>query len=177
MRALSHSEGGFPRHEAGSLGADRGSLICRPAVGLAAFVLAANFDFQSPRPLPRRPRIDDAGRSVWMEESRVRLIGIDVGHEQGIRSPVQAVELVRGRAEGRDVTLEFDRQRKDLQGHVLAYVYCDGTLLNEELIRAGLARPDTGADVDRSMATRFRRAEEEARDASRGIWHDFPPSR
>ena len=126
------------------------------------------FDFQARGPY-HVTQVDDAGTLHVDGRVPLRLIGIDMALDKGPLAG-QAVELVRGRAEGRDVTLEFDRQRKDLQGHVLAYVYSDGTLLNEELIRAGLARPDTGADVDRSMATRFRRAEEEARDASRGIW-------
>jgi endonuclease YncB( thermonuclease family) len=127
-----------------------------------------DFDFQMSGPY-RVVQVDDAGTLYLGGEIPLRLIGIDVALDKGPLAR-QAVEFVRARVEGRDVTLEFDRQRKDLQGHVLAYVYSDGTLLNEELIRAGLALPDMGADVDRSMATRFRRAEEEARDTSRGIW-------
>jgi endonuclease YncB( thermonuclease family) len=127
-----------------------------------------NFDFQARGPY-RVVQVDEAGTLYLGGEIPLRLIGIDLAFD---KAPVakQAVEFVRARVEGRDVTLEFDRQRKDLQGHVLAYVYADGTLLNEELIRVGLARRDMGADVDRSMATRFRRAEEEARDTSRGVW-------
>ncbi len=128
---------------------------------------AREFDFQARGPY-HVVQVDDAGTLHLDGEIPLRLIGIDIALDKG---PVarQAVKFVRGRVEGRDVTLEFDRQRKDLQGHVLAYVYSDGTLLNEELIRAGLARPKTGGDIDRSMATRFRRAEAEARDMSRGI--------
>jgi micrococcal nuclease len=128
---------------------------------------AREFDFQARGPY-HVVHVDDAGTLHLDGEIPLRLIGIDIALDKG---PVarQAVKFVRSRIEGRDVTLEFDRQRKDLQGHVLAYVYSDGTLLNEELIRAGLARPETGADIDRSMATRFRRAEAEARDTSRGI--------
>jgi endonuclease YncB( thermonuclease family) len=129
---------------------------------------AREFDFQARGPY-HVVQVDEAGTLHLDGEIRLRLFGIDIALDKG---PVarQAVEFVRGRVAGRDVTLEFDRQRKDLQGHLLAYVYSDGTLLNEELIRAGLARPDTGADVDRSMATRFRHADDEARDTSRGIW-------
>jgi endonuclease YncB( thermonuclease family) len=127
------------------------------------------FDFQARGPY-HVVQVDDAGTLHLEGETQLRLFGIDVGFDN---EPLarQAVKFVRGRVEGRDVTLEFDRLRKDLQGHVLAYVYSDGTLLNEELIRAGLARPETDADIDHSMATRFRRAEAEAeaRDASRAI--------
>ncbi len=83
------------------------------------------------------------GRCIWTEKSRLRLIGIDIGLDKG---PVarQAVEFVRGRVEGREITLEFDRERKDRQGRLLAYVYSDGTLLNEDLIRSGLGPPRNG---------------------------------
>ena len=76
-------------------------------------------------------------------EIPLRLIGIDIGLDKG---PVarQAVEFVRGRVEGREITLEFDRERKDRQGRLLAYVYSDGTLLNEELIRCRTGPPGNG---------------------------------
>ena len=39
-------------------------------------------------------------------------------------------------------SLELDRRRLDSGGHFLAYVYVDGKLLNENLIRAGFAQAD-----------------------------------
>jgi endonuclease YncB( thermonuclease family) len=43
-------------------------------------------------------------------------------------------------------------------------------MLNEELIRAGLATAETQYDYSSSMKTRFRRAEDEAKSNRRGIW-------
>ena len=81
--------------------------------------------------------------------------------------PGRPSNLSAARVEGREITLEFDRERKDREGRLLAYVYSDGTLLNEDLIRFGLAHPETGADIDRSMATRFRHADDEAHPPTR----------
>ena len=129
---------------------------------------AREFDFQASGPY-HVVQVDEAGTLHLDGEIPLRLIGIDIALDKG---PVarQAVEFVRGRVEGREITLEFDRERKDREGRLLAYVYSDGTLLNEDLIRFGLARPETGADIDRSMATRFRHADDEARHTGRGIW-------
>ncbi len=129
---------------------------------------AHEFDFQARGPY-HVAQVDEAGTLHLDGEIPLRLIGIDIGLDKG---PVarQAVEFVRGRVEGREIALEFDRERKDREGRLLAYVYSDGTLLNEDLVRSGLARPETGADIDRSMATRFRHAGDEARHAGRGIW-------
>jgi endonuclease YncB( thermonuclease family) len=163
---LAPFRGRFPRQRSHWLLIVAGCLV---AVRLGGWLRSSSreFDFQASGPY-HVVQVDEAGTLHLDGEIPLRLIGIDIALDKG---PVvrQAVEFVRARVEGREITLEFDRQRKDLQGHVLAYVYSDGTLLNEELIRAGLARPETGADIDRSMATRFRRAEAEARDASRGI--------
>ena len=53
---------------------------------------------------------------------------------------------------------------------MLAYVYVEGKLLNEEIIRAGFSRAETHYKFDRAMALRFQQAEDEAREAGRGIW-------
>jgi endonuclease YncB( thermonuclease family) len=49
-------------------------------------------------------------------------------------------------------------------------VWVADRMLNEELIRAGLATAETGYRYSSSMKTRFRRTEEEAKAAERGIW-------
>ena len=71
---------------------------------------------------------------------------------------------------GGAVRLQFDRQRLDQDRRLLAYVLVEDRMLNEELIRAGLARAELGFHDSESMKTRFRRAEREAKAAGRGIW-------
>jgi len=67
-------------------------------------------------------------------------------------------------------TLDLDRRRLDSAGHFLAYVYVDGRLLNEELIRAGLAQADIYPGDNQTMHRNFVKAEKEAKRTGRGIW-------
>jgi endonuclease YncB( thermonuclease family) len=131
---------------------------------------APEFDFQSPGPY-RVERIEEDGSLVLDGGIPLRLIGIAFG-TSGQESPGAAVAFLRTRTVDRKLLLEFDRERRDRRGRILAYVTVDGLLLNEELIRAGLARIDVGVLLNTSMASRFRRAQEEAHLAERGIWHD-----
>ena len=66
--------------------------------------------------------------------------------------------------------LDLDRRRLDNAGHFLAYVYVDGRLLNEELIRAGLAQADLYPGDNQTMHRNFVKAEKEAKRTGRGIW-------
>jgi micrococcal nuclease len=108
-------------------------------------------------------RVEMNGRSI-----EVRLIGIDApegGQQYGTEARTRAMRICYGR----DLTLEFDTERTDRYGRTLAYVYCGKVLLNEEMVRAGLAiaiavKPNT------AHFERFKRAEAEARAARRGFW-------
>ena len=67
-------------------------------------------------------------------------------------------------------TLDLDRRRLDNAGHFLGYVYVDGRLLNEELIRAGLAQADLYPGDNQTMHRNFVKAEKEAKRIGRGMW-------
>ena len=78
---------------------------------------------------------------------------------------------------GRWVTLEFERERQDDYGRLLAYVFLeDGTLVNSELVRQGLAylcpkqRPLRYWD-------RLLEAQRQAMKEQRGLWSLPPPRR
>lgn len=98
----------------------------------------------------------------------VRLIGIDApewGQEFGTQAKSYALSFCYGRA----LTLEFDVKRKDRYGRLLAYVYCDGKMLNEEMVRAGLAlaveyKPNI------KHQDRLSRAQRRAESERRGFW-------
>ncbi|MCM0755576.1 thermonuclease family protein [Desulfovibrio aminophilus] len=98
----------------------------------------------------------------------VRLIGLDapeLAQEWG----EEARAFSEGFCSGAALSLSFDRELRDRYGRLLAYVRCDGRLLNEALLRAGLAvtlpvKPNV------SLARRFKRAEKEARAEKRGFW-------
>ncbi len=68
----------------------------------------------------------------------VRYIGIDTPEEDApfFREASRANEEIL--KEGR-ISLEYDRDRKDRYGRILAYVWVDTLLVNAELIKRGLA--------------------------------------
>jgi len=105
---------------------------------------------------------------------RVRYIGIDTPETVDPRKPVQCfgVEASRKNKElvdGKEVRLEKDITDKDKYGRSLRYVWVGETLINLELVKQGFANsysypPDIKYQDD------FVKAEQEARDAKRGLW-------
>ena len=107
-------------------------------------------------------------------EDRVRLIGVDTTEMTSGRKPdpygEEAARFTRERLEGRDVSLQFDAERVDDYGRLLAYAYLsDSAMFNETLLREGCAQVATFPPNTRYLE-RFEDAQEEAREARRGIW-------
>jgi micrococcal nuclease len=67
-------------------------------------------------------------------------------------------------------SLDLDRRRIDNAGHFLAYVYVDGELLNQEVIRAGFGQAELYPGDNQTIHKNLVKAEKEAKDARRGIW-------
>ena len=112
---------------------------------------------------------------------RVRFIGADTPETVKPNSPIEpfgseASEFTQKAIEnaGNKVRLEPDGDQTDQYKRQLAMVYVDGVLLNEELIRQGLAVAQTQYRYSQEMKTRFKVAEEEAKNARRGLWSLTP---
>ena len=127
-------------------------------------------------------RVVDGDTLLLANHARVRLIGADTPETVKPDYPVepygpQAADFTRRfvAEAGETVRLQFDREQVDQYGRFLAYVLDDGRMLNEELIRAGLATAQTGFRYSSTMKTRFRRAQDEAQAAGRGIWSPERP--
>jgi endonuclease YncB( thermonuclease family) len=123
----------------------------------------------------RVQRVVDGDTLLLAGGTRVRLIGVDtpeLARDGRPDEPLarEASDFTRREVEGRDVTLEFDRDRRDRYHRVLAYVYVDGRMLNEELIRAGYSRAETRFSYRSDRKRRFQDAEAEAREHRRGLW-------
>jgi micrococcal nuclease len=123
----------------------------------------------------RVQRVVDGDTLVLADGTRVRLLGVDTPETKHPDIPpeplgAEASEFTRRHIEGRTVTLQFDRERRDRYHRVLAYVYLDDWMLNEELIRAGFSRAETRFPYSTAMKRRFRTAEKEARENNRGLW-------
>jgi len=125
----------------------------------------------------RVERIVDGDTLLLANRARVRLQGIDTPEtvkpnhpEEPFGREASAFTKRLVAEAGGTVRLQFDRERVDKYGRFLAYVWVGDRMLNEELVRAGLATAETRFRYAAAMKTRFRRAEDEARAARRGIW-------
>lgn len=80
------------------------------------------------------------------KEIKVRLIGIDTPETVKPNTPVQpygkeASNYSKQHLNGKDVYLEYDKEKEDRYGRTLAYVWLnENTMYNEELVKNGLAR-------------------------------------
>ena len=107
--------------------------------------------------------------------ARVRLLGIDTPETVRPDSPVEpfgpeASAFTKDFVSSGQVRITLDRERIDRYGRFLAYVWVDELLLNEELVREGLARVEPRARIASTMRRRLEQAQSEAQRARRGIW-------
>jgi len=108
------------------------------------------------------------------KQERVRLIGVDTPETVHPSKPVEyfgkeASEFTKNMVEDKRVRLEYDWQRRDKYGRLLAYVYLeDGFFLNAEIIKQGFGFAYTRFPF--KYLEEFRRYEREARENGRGLW-------
>jgi micrococcal nuclease len=113
------------------------------------------------------------------ETYSVRYIGIDCPETVHPAEPVgwmgpEASEANRNLVGGKTVYLEKDVSETDKYGRLLRYVYLDdGTFVNAELVRLGYAQVST-YPPDVKYQDLFLEMQQEARDASRGLWGPTP---
>jgi micrococcal nuclease len=104
--------------------------------------------------------------------SRVRLIGVDTPETYGGTEPYgqEASAFTTQRLEGRKVALEFDAERIDPYGRVLAYAWLpDGKMFNEVRVRQGFAQVAT-FPPNVKYVERFLAAQRQARAEDAGLW-------
>jgi micrococcal nuclease len=109
--------------------------------------------------------------------TRVRLQGIDTPETVKEDTPVEdwgpeATQYTRRfvqDAAGR-VRIEIDGETVDRYGRQLVFVWHEDRLLNEELVRQGLARAKLAFDYSEAKKQRMRAAQTEAEAEGRGIW-------
>lgn len=94
----------------------------------------------------------------------------------GIRAPSQDEPLfeqaTRRNAElveGRQLRLRFDARRRDKKNRLIGYAFADGQMVNETLVREGLAYVRLTPDAQR-YGERLLAAQAEARKHRRGLW-------
>jgi micrococcal nuclease len=108
------------------------------------------------------------------KQEKVRLIGVDTPETVHPSKPVEyfgkeASVFTRSMVERKKVTLDYDWQKRDKYGRLLAYVYLeDGKFLNAEIIKQGYGFAYTKYPF--KYLEEFRQYEKDARNNSRGLW-------
>lgn len=106
----------------------------------------------------------------------VRLLLVDTPETSHPNLPVQpfgedAKSFVqRWLHEGKEILLEYDVGRYDRYQRTLAYVWVDGSMLNEQLLRRGLGRVAYVYAPNTQHLDDFRETEQSARLEELGIW-------
>jgi micrococcal nuclease len=124
-------------------------------------------------------RVVDGDTLLLTSGARVRLEGVDTPETVKENTPVEswgpeASEFTKefvDRAGGR-VGLTFPLERHDRYGRFLAFVWNGNELLNEELVRTGLAHAKLGYNYNSAIKRRLADAQKEAQREGRGIWSD-----
>jgi len=106
---------------------------------------------------------------------KLRLLGIDCPETVKPNHPIEpwgpeATEFTKRFIAGSPIRLQLDQRRIDQYERYLAYVFVDDQMLNEELVRAGLAHVSIFSGDSQTMTRRLRAAEDEAKLQSLGIW-------
>lgn len=104
------------------------------------------------------------------KRERVRLIGVNAPELDQRPWGERARRFTRSMVLERRVVIEPGAEPRDKYGRLLAYVFIDGRMLNEELLRNGLAVRLTVPPNTR-YTERLAAAEQAARAAVIGIWH------
>lgn len=111
-------------------------------------------------------------------ETPIRLIGVDTPEKDGPYTDEecygeQASRYTTGALAERRVELEFDVERTDRFDRTLAYIWLDGELFNERILRQGYALLSTFPPNVRYV-DRFATAQRRAREESAGLWSACP---
>jgi micrococcal nuclease len=110
------------------------------------------------------------------KQEKVRLIGVDTPETVHPSKPVEyfgkeASEFTRSMVERKKVKLEYDWQKRDKYGRLLAYVYMeDGTFLNAEIIKQGYGFAYIKYPF--KYLEEFRQYERDARNNCKGLWKE-----
>jgi micrococcal nuclease len=119
-------------------------------------------------------RVIDGDTLLLINGERVRLIGVDTPETKHPQKPVEyfgreAYLFTKKMVDGKEARFEFERQKRDRYGRLLAYVYLlDGTFLNAEIIKQGYGFAYTRFPF--KHMEEFRRYERDARENRSGLW-------
>ena len=109
------------------------------------------------------------GDTVLLNNGKViRYVGVDAP-EEGEPFYEEAAQANYELLQGGGLTLEYDIDKQDRYGRVLAYVWMDTLLVNAELVRRGMASVYTFSP-NLKYRDRLVLLQKEAREKGKGIW-------
>lgn len=122
---------------------------------------------------------DTARFSINGENRRVRFLGIntpEVSGENKLEQPYgnEALAFASEKLENaKKIELEYDEHadKEDKYGRPLVWVWVDGALYQEEILKVGLAKTYM-LENNYKYADRLKKAENEAKEGKLGIWSD-----
>lgn len=150
--------------------------LIKNIVAILFLFLCSSIAFAGP-PFPfsgKVVRISDGDTIILNNGERVRLIGVDTTEKSHPLKPIEyfseeATQFTRNLLEGKDVTLEYDNEKRGKYGRLLAYVYLkDGTFVNAEIIKQGYGFAYTKYPF--RYKDKFVALENEARKSKIGYW-------
>lgn len=121
------------------------------------------------------------GDTFWIDDGsekgvKVRLIGVDAPETRNTRNKekseygIKAKEYITNLINDNSIRIEFDVDKYDRYGRILAYVYLkDGTFINATLIEHGYAMVMT-VPPNVKYEQEFVELQKLAREENRGLW-------
>lgn len=110
---------------------------------------------------------------------KVRLQGVNTPETVKEDTPVEkwgpeATQFTKAfvRAAGNRLRVEVDGEPRDQYDRFLAFLWDGDRMLNEQLVRAGLARAKLAYDYSQAKKDLLRNAQREAQRSGRGLWSD-----
>jgi len=119
-------------------------------------------------------RVVDGDTILLADNDRVRYIGINTPETKHPRKAVEwmgkeASDFNKKLVEHKWVSLEFDVEKRDKYGRLLAYVYIDNVFVNAELVKQGYAQvytfPPNVKHTDLLLE-----CQRQAREKRKGLW-------
>ncbi|EJU93056.1 thermonuclease family protein [Enterococcus faecalis 599] len=111
------------------------------------------------------------------KEQKVRFLLVDTPETVKPKTKVQPFGLEASKrtkellSTASEITFEYDKgDRTDRYGRTLGYIFVDGMLLQETLVREGLARVAYVKEPNTKHLSELEQAQEQAKSESLGIW-------
>ncbi|MEQ6033024.1 thermonuclease family protein [Enterococcus faecalis] len=145
--------------------------------GTGNFTQTISNDNRIPAEFVRHVDGDTTVLRIDGKEQKVRFLLVDTPETVKPKTKVQPFGLEASNrtkellSTASEITFEYDKgDRTDRYGRILGYIFVDGMLLQETLVREGLARVAYVKEPNTKYLLELEEAQEKAKNESLGIW-------